>query len=243
MTVPDNLLGDTHDAQRLRNLFSELADAKNDSEQRSWMLHEDEVDLCNWLTELIRILVDADAKICRYEMSCDAYNAVNNLVLYYQMENRWNIRKLLLRAFKAMCLLDLTCVDILISSVLPLELVQDMLTNPESLEKLQELAVMLIMIFSAGHKMPTANFEVMKTDFVLFMLNLIENPLEDDQTEFLSDVMINLLLAFNLQFDNFAENTILEAMQQVKASKSFTEKILLLINREGEKMILIGQID
>jgi Protein of unknown function (DUF2013) len=46
--------------------------------------------------------------------------------------------------------------------------------------------------------------------------------------------MINLLLAFNLQFDNFAENTILEAMQQVKASKSFTEKILLLINREGE---------
>lgn len=236
LTVPDNLLGDTHDAQRLRNLFSELADAKNDSEQRSWMLYEDEVDITNWLLELIRILVDADAKICRYEMSCDAYNAVNNLVLYYQMENRWNIRKLLLRAFKAMCLLDLTCVDILISSVLPLELVQDMHANPESLEKLQELAVMLIMIFSAGHKMPTANFEIMKIEFVLFMLNLIENPLEDDQTEFLSDVMINLLLAFNLQFDNFAENTILEAMQQVKASKSFTEKILLLINREGKTL-------
>jgi hypothetical protein len=235
LTVPDNLLGETHDAQRLRNLFSELADAKNDSEQRSWMLHEDEADISNYLTELIRILVEADSKICRYEMSCDAYNSVNNLVLYYQMESRWNIRKLLLRAFKAMCLLDLTCVDILISSVLPLELVQDMLSNPDNLEKLSELSVMLIMIFSAGHKMPTANFEHMKSDFVLFMLNLIENPLEDDQTEFLSDVMINLLLAFNLQFDNFEENTILEAMQQVKASKSFTEKILLLINREGEK--------
>lgn len=234
LTVPDNLLGDTHDAQRLRNLFSELADAKNDSEQRSWMLHEDEVDISNYLTELIRILVDADTKICRYEMSCDAYNAVNNLVLYYQMEMRWNIRKLLLRAFKAMCLLDLTCVDILISSVLPLELVQDMLANPENLEKLSELSVMLIMIFSAGHKMPTANFDHMKSDFVLFMLKLIETPLEDDQTEFLSDVMINLLLAFNLQFENYTENTILEAMQQVRASKSFTEKILLLINREGE---------
>jgi hypothetical protein len=234
LTVPDNLLGDTHDAQRLRNLFSELADAKNDSEQRSWMLYEDEADISNYLTELIRILVDADTKICRYEMSCDAYNSVNNLVLYYQMESRWNIRKLLLRAFKAMCLLDVTCVDILISSVLPLELVQDMLSNPENLEKLSELSVMLIMIFSAGHKMPTANFEHMSREFVLFMLNLIENPLEDDATEFLSDVMINLLLAFNLQFDNFEENTILEAMQTVKASKSFTEKILLLINREGE---------
>lgn len=30
LSVPDNLLGDSHDAQRLRNLFSELADAKND---------------------------------------------------------------------------------------------------------------------------------------------------------------------------------------------------------------------
>jgi len=237
LAVPDNLLGQTHDAQRLRNLFSELADAKNDSEQRSWMLYEDETDITNYLTELIRILVDADAKICRYEMSCDQYNSVNNLVLYYQMESRWNIRKLLLRAFKAMCLLDLTCVDILISSVLPLELVQDMLSNPENLDKLSELSVMLIMIFSAGHKMPTANFEHMQVEFVLFMLNLIENPLEDDQTEFLSDVMINLLLAFNLQFDNFAENTILEAMQQIKTSKSFTEKILLLINREGLNFI------
>lgn len=236
LTVPDNLLGDTHDAQRLRNLFSELADAKNDSEQRSWMLHEDEADIINYLTELIRILVDADPKICRYEMSCDAYNSVNNLVLYYQMESRWNIRKLLLRAFKAMCLLDVTCVDILISSVLPLELVQDMLANPDNLEKLSELSVMLIMVFSAGHKMPTANFDhsFMKSEFVLFMLNLIENPLEDDQTEFLSDVMINLLLAYNLQFDSFAENTILETMRGLKASKSFTEKILLLINREGE---------
>lgn len=235
LTVPDNLLGETHDSQRLRNLFSELADAKNDSQQRSWMLHEDEADISNYLTELIRILVDADPKICRYEMSCDAYNSVNNLVLYYQMESRWNIRKLLLKAFKAMCLLDVTCVELLINSVLPLELVQDMLICSDNLEKLSELSVMLIMIFSAGHKMPIGHFDLMRHDFVNFMLNLIENPLEDDQTEFLSDVMINLLLAFNLQFDNFMENTILETMQQVKTSKSFTEKILLLINREGMK--------
>lgn len=51
LSVPDNLLGDAHDAQRLRNLFSELADAKNDEDQRSWMLHEDEGDITNYLTE------------------------------------------------------------------------------------------------------------------------------------------------------------------------------------------------
>ncbi|KAG5684601.1 hypothetical protein PVAND_013826 [Polypedilum vanderplanki] len=239
LTVPDNLLGETHDAQRLRNLFAELLDAKNDSQQRSWMLYEDETDITNFLTELIRILVDADPKVCRYEMSCDAYNSVNNLVLYYQMESRWNIRKLLLKAFKAMCLLDVTCVDLLIGSILPLELVQEMLSNTDNLEKLSELSVMLIMIFSAGHKMPIGHFELMEKGFVEFILNLIENPLEDDQTEFLSDVCLNLLLAFNLQFDNFAENTILEAMQHVKTSKSFTEKILLLINREEDPVFVL----
>jgi hypothetical protein len=138
-----------------------------------------------------------------------------------------------------MCLLDLTCVDILIGSVLPLELVQDMLMNQENFEKLSELAVMLVMLFSAGHKMPIGHFDTMKHDFVLFMLNLIENPLDDDQTEFLSDVMINLLLAFNLQFDNFTENTILETMHQIKTSKSFTEKILLLINRDESDPVFV----
>jgi hypothetical protein len=100
LTVPDNFISETHDSQRLRNLFSELADAKNDTDQRCWVLYEDEVDITNYLTEILRILVDADPKICRYEMSCDAYNAVNNLVLYYQMESRWTIRKLLLKTFK-----------------------------------------------------------------------------------------------------------------------------------------------
>lgn len=33
--VPDSLLGETHDSHRLRNLFSELDDAKNDTNQRS----------------------------------------------------------------------------------------------------------------------------------------------------------------------------------------------------------------
>lgn len=49
----------------------------------------------------------------------------------------------------------------------------------------------------------------------------------------LPDTMINLILSFNLQFDNFTENVVLEAMEQIKTAKTFTEKILVLINREG----------
>uniref|UniRef100_A0A182SM27 SPIN90/Ldb17 leucine-rich domain-containing protein n=1 Tax=Anopheles maculatus TaxID=74869 RepID=A0A182SM27_9DIPT len=152
--VSDALLGKTHDAHRLRLIFSELSDCKNDSEQRTWMLHEDEADISQYLTELIRILTDADPKICRSEMACDQYQSIINLVLYYQMETRWSIRKLLLAAFRAMCHLDYTTVDILLGSVLPLELVQDMVSNPRNIEKLHELANMLIIIFSIGRRMP-----------------------------------------------------------------------------------------
>lgn len=154
LDVPDALLSQTHDAQRLRVIFAGLSDCKNDSEQRTWMLHEDEADISRYLNELITILTDADPKICRNEMAVDHYQSVINLVLYYQMETRWSIRKLLLKAFKAMCHLDYTTVDILLGSVLPLEIVQDMISNARNVEKLQELANMLIIVFSIGRRMP-----------------------------------------------------------------------------------------
>uniref|UniRef100_A0A8W7Q1X3 SPIN90/Ldb17 leucine-rich domain-containing protein n=1 Tax=Anopheles coluzzii TaxID=1518534 RepID=A0A8W7Q1X3_ANOCL len=74
----------------------------------------------------------------------------------------------------------------------------------------------------------------LRADFIIFLLNIIETPPESDVQEVLPDIMINLILSFNLQFDNFAENVVLEAMEQFKTAKTFTEKILLLINREGK---------
>lgn len=234
LDVPDSLLAQTHDARRLRIIFSGLSDCKNDSEQRTWMLHEDEADISRYLNELIDILTDADPKICRNEMAVDHYQSVINLVLYYQMETRWSIRKLLLKAFKAMCHLDYTTVDILLGSVLPLEIVQDMISNSKDVEKLQELANMLIIVFSIGRRMPINQQEHLRADFVIFLLNLIENPPDTDVHSALPDIMINLILSFNLQFENFSDNVILEAMEHVQTAKTFTEKILVLINREED---------
>lgn len=66
-------------------------------------------------------------------------------------------------------------------------------------------------------------------------MNLIENPPDTDVHSALPDIMINLILSFNLQFENFSDNVILEAMEHVQTAKTFTEKILVLINREGTK--------
>lgn len=57
LLAPDNLLGETHDARRLRAIFADLADCKNDSEQRTWMLYEDEEDIIQYIQELTGILV------------------------------------------------------------------------------------------------------------------------------------------------------------------------------------------
>lgn len=55
--TPKELLGLTHDSKRLQYIFSQLADCKNDSEQRTWMLYEDEDDIITFLEELVEILV------------------------------------------------------------------------------------------------------------------------------------------------------------------------------------------
>ena len=46
-------------------------------------------------------------------------------------------------------------------------------------------------------------------------------------------MVIALILAFNLQFTDFSQNVVVEAMQNLPSAKIFTEKILLLLNREG----------
>jgi len=50
-------LEESSDAVRLRHLFHELESVKDDSQQRSWFLHEDEATICQHIKELIAILV------------------------------------------------------------------------------------------------------------------------------------------------------------------------------------------
>lgn len=62
LQAPDEFVEHTNDSQRLKVIFSKLSDCKNDSEQRSWMLHEDEAYIIRFLTDLIEILVSRLSK-------------------------------------------------------------------------------------------------------------------------------------------------------------------------------------
>ncbi len=52
-----DIVENSQDAMRLHVIFSEMAACKDDSQQRSWALHEDEAVITEYLQELISILV------------------------------------------------------------------------------------------------------------------------------------------------------------------------------------------
>jgi hypothetical protein len=79
--------------------------------------------------------------------------------------------------------------------------------------------------------------EHLGVDFVSFLFDLIENPPDTDVEEQIPDLFLNLILAYNLQFTASVENLMLKALLQRRLAKVFTEKTLLLLNREGEESL------
>ncbi|XP_063220969.1 NCK-interacting protein with SH3 domain isoform X2 [Bacillus rossius redtenbacheri] len=234
LSAPRPHLDDTHDARRLRVVLAELASCKDDSQQRSWSLHEDEAVILDYLAELASILMNADPDISRHVMSREKYRDVVSLAHYYQMEVRWSIRKLLLRVFATMCNLDVAVIRLLLNSVLPAELARDMCSNANDRERLSHTAVLLTMIFCMGEPMPVTHNDHLGISFVDFIINLIEMDLISDEDEQLCDVMLNLLLSYNLQFTSAVDNLVMKTLEKWTVVKNFTEKTLLLLNREED---------
>ncbi|KAF5292273.1 hypothetical protein FQR65_LT11236 [Abscondita terminalis] len=234
LVADDVQIDQTHDASRLKIIFNELTSCKEDSQQRSWMLHEDETVIKEYISELISILSNADASICKHVVSLDQYHVVTTLIQYYQMEIRWSIRQLLLQAFGVLCSLDGTVVTIMLNSVLPSELARDMMANSRNISKLNYSSLLLTMIFSMGEPMPVTHLDHMGSTFLNFIFNNIESPPDTDIEEQIPDLFLNFMLSFNLQFTSENENILLKTLEKRNTAKTFTEKILLLFNREED---------
>ncbi|PSN28959.1 NCK-interacting protein, partial [Blattella germanica] len=76
--------------------------------------------------------------------------------------------------------------------------------------------------------------EHLGVEFLTFLFEFIENPPETDVNEQIPDLFLNLVLAYNLQFTSSADNIMLNALLERSIAKTFTEKILLLLNREED---------
>ncbi|XP_021027785.1 NCK-interacting protein with SH3 domain [Mus caroli] len=220
-----------HDQQRLEVIFADLARRKDDAQQRSWALYEDEDVIRCYLEELLHILTDADPEVCKKMCKRSDFESVLALVAYYQMEHRASLRLLLLKCFGAMCSLDAAIISTLVSSVLPVELARDMQTDTQDHQKLCYSALVLAMVFSMGEAVPYAHYEHLGTPFAQFLLSIVEDGLPMDTTEQLPDLCMNLLLALNLHLTAPDQNVIMAALSRHTNVKIFSEKLLLLLNR------------
>ncbi|KAM8757009.1 NCK-interacting protein with SH3 domain isoform 1-T1 [Acanthopagrus schlegelii] len=226
-----------HDEQRLEVIFSDLARHRDDSQQRSWALHEDHALIACYLEELLKILTDADPEVCKRLCKANDYENVQSLVSYYQMEHRVSLRLLLLKVFGAMCSLDAALISNLLNSILPMELARDLQTDTQEHQKMCYTALVLTMIFSMGEQVPYHHYEHLNADFVEFLLGVVEDGLPSDPTEQLPDIFLNLVLSFNLHHTAPSNNVIMQELKK-KNVKILSEKVLLLLNRGDDPVCM-----
>uniref|UniRef100_H3DB04 NCK interacting protein with SH3 domain n=1 Tax=Tetraodon nigroviridis TaxID=99883 RepID=H3DB04_TETNG len=228
-----------HDEQRLEVIFSDLARHRDDSQQRSWALHEDHALIACYLEELLKILTDADPEVCRRMCKANRCENVLSLVSYYQMEHRVSLRLLLLKVFGAMCSLDAALISTLLNSILPMELARDLQTDTQEHQKMCYTALVLTMIFSMGEQVPYHHYEHLNAAFVEFLLGVVEDGLPSDPTEQLPDIFLNLVLSFNLHHTAPSSNVIMQELKK-KNVKVLSEKVLLLLNRADDPVCMFS---
>ncbi|XP_061688185.1 NCK-interacting protein with SH3 domain-like [Syngnathoides biaculeatus] len=226
-----------HDEQRLEVIFGDLARHRDDSQQRSWALHEDHALIACYLEELLKILTDADPEVCKRMCKASDYENVLSLVSYFQMELRVSLRLLLLKVFGAMCSLDASLISTLLNSILPMELARDLQTDTQEHQKMCYTALVLTMIFSMGEQVPYHHYEHLNGDFVRYLLDAVEDGHPSDPTEQLPDLFLNLVLAFNLHHTAPSNNVIMQQLRK-KNVKILTEKVLLLLNRGDDPVCM-----
>jgi Protein of unknown function (DUF2013) len=66
----------------------------------------------------------------------------------------------------------------------------------------------------------------------------VESPPANDEADALPDMFVKLILAFNLHFEMPDENIVMKTLAERGTAKTFTEKLLLLFNREGNKCVM-----
>ena len=232
------------DAKAIESVFQQLAAVRNDSQQRNWALHEDEPIIETALRRLLDLLHSSDVRVSRYVIRRHKYDYVDSLVEYHQMETRRALRLLLMEVFLQICTLDpVTVINRLLISVLPLELAQDVYSFSTTDHERAKLAAMLLtVLFSRGEPLPVQYLEPgqIGRNFVDFVLEIIEKPVQKRQHD-LSDVYIGMMVSYNLQFGDLASNVFMDRLGMAGSAKTYTEKILLLLNREDDPAAVIGR--
>lgn len=226
------------DGLRLQDILNRLTEHKEDSQQRNWAVHEDFDVIKELLDSLIQTLGEIDPNISRSVLREDEYRYINDLIVYFQMEHRSELRITLLHAFGCICELGAEFVTQLLCSVLPTELALDIMQDQKDILKLLTCCLVLTMVFSTGESVPYNHYVQFNEAFVNFVLDAIEQPPEEDEQDQVADALVGVLLAFNQHLKSPRNNVVLQCIGKRKIFRTLSEKILLLVNRETDPVAM-----
>ncbi|XP_068714578.1 NCK-interacting protein with SH3 domain-like isoform X1 [Montipora foliosa] len=231
----EDALLQSHDGQQLIRILDELTGHKEDSQQRTWAVHEDKEIIHKLLKDLLTILLDADPEICRAVLRMDDFDYINMLVIYFQMEERRTLRQPLVEIFGCICGLQKEMLSQLLCSVLPTELAIDIMNRKDDTVMQCHCALLLTMIFSTGEVVPFTVYDQINQSFVDFVIEAIENASDDDKTdEQLVDTFVPLVLSFNQHFIDAKSNIVMKVLAARRVCKVLSEKVMFLLNREED---------
>ena len=116
-----------------------------------------------------------------------------------------------------------------------------MFDNSSDPERLKHCSVLLTILFSNGEAVPIHYKEKqLGNSLVSFLLEQIESSPEREIEDDLADTFMGLIASYNLQFDQTRDNIVLQCLGSAGSAKIFTEKLLLLLNREDDPAEIIG---
>ncbi|KAG1677669.1 NCK-interacting protein with SH3 domain [Nymphon striatum] len=216
---------ESEDGQKMLSLLNKLEGLKNEGHELNWNIKNEEGINIQHINDLIDLMMVADPEVCRQVLEYNDFNILSCLVTYYRM-----------KLFKCFCFIESKSIGILVTSVLPLELSREISASVDDKDKLTQLGYLFMILFSTGDCIPVHHYEYIDVNFINLLFDLIDKY--DDSECHTADILVSVVLAFNLHFKEDDRNIVMEALVDRLAAKSFTEKIMLLINREDDPVKL-----
>uniref|UniRef100_A0A914UT40 SPIN90/Ldb17 leucine-rich domain-containing protein n=1 Tax=Plectus sambesii TaxID=2011161 RepID=A0A914UT40_9BILA len=217
------------DAQRLSSCLKAINGFKEDSQQRSWSLYEDEQTIVDRLNELSSLVRFSDSRVPIHVFADNDYRSSFDLVEFYQMETRLTVKLALVDALLVLCRIDRKFVDIQLQTGLAVYVVGDIAANESELGS--KCVQLLTLLFCTGHAPPIGHYDALNDGFVQRILEAINDA---STSEKFAELCMNFLLSFNLHFIENNESLVIKALLQSNVTSAFIQRFLLLANREED---------
>lgn len=234
-------VGSTMDATKLSNIFKSLWFCKNDEQQRSWPIHEDEDSIQSSLQQLLKILKNANPSVSREFVCKNSFENVLMLVNYHQMETRRSLRMSTLSIIKQMIKLSgKPVIEHLLNSVLPSTLADEMTSYPSDTERWTQASVLFTMVFSSGQKPPIRLYDHVNQNFLLKLIEIVEGTdISGNKVETSIPIESSLppILSFSLHFENDEDSLVIKALSLRPNASQLTENLVSHLNWEEDPTV------